>query len=450
MSPIVVSSTNPVAPWSPGLVQFNAQAMTVAEIAINPFLTKESKITLGLDGGATAERELIINQTHKALLVNGQLNPNQINHTVASTGNIINVTSNAKWKVSLSPTSASAITGTNLGIAQGQELYDGSSLLTKQNYDIAISNTLYRYNYLTFSDAETPKRFDDVVLTITQCASEQDYSMVYLKNQWEEKYGIKPGVDEPNSDGDVTKNPNRVQWYYDQNGNIFFSAMFGTMRWMTTNLAATTYVAQGSKPALVYSYYATTVWSQIGYPYYDNNTNPQQNALYLKRPRLGVLYNWSAALGVPWDTAAGYGDQGNQPTNIRYQGICPNDWRMPSDWDWSNLTTYLQANPTKHSTNTVGTNLAVTMKEVCENTPYTGKSFSVLDGGFSVLLAGMNTAQGVAWGYSSSLGEVGAFWTSSNFSGLEAWARVINYNSASILRTSPMRSQMWSVRCIKP
>ena len=46
----------------------------------------------------------------------------------------------------------------------------------------------------------------------------------------------------------------------------------------------------------------------------------------------GVLYNWPAAMS---------GDASSDGNPSHIQGVCPNGWHLPSDAEWTQLTTYL-------------------------------------------------------------------------------------------------------------
>jgi uncharacterized protein (TIGR02145 family)/uncharacterized repeat protein (TIGR02543 family) len=101
-----------------------------------------------------------------------------------------------------------------------------------------------------------------------------------------------------------------AQWYricdsiQDQDGNKYASVNIGNKCWMAANMRATHY-ADGRAIPNVYEYQSTL------YPNVTENVN-----------LAGRLYDWYAAMDVEKPTKA-----------ASIQGICPNDWRMPTAED---------------------------------------------------------------------------------------------------------------------
>ncbi len=101
-----------------------------------------------------------------------------------------------------------------------------------------------------------------------------------------------------------------AQWYricdsiQDQDGNKYASVNIGNKCWMAANMRATHY-ADGCAIPNVYEYQSTL------YPNVTENVN-----------LAGRLYDWYAAMDVENPTKA-----------ASIQGICPNDWRMPTAED---------------------------------------------------------------------------------------------------------------------
>jgi len=101
-----------------------------------------------------------------------------------------------------------------------------------------------------------------------------------------------------------------AQWYricdsiQDQDGNKYASVNIGNKCWMAANMRATHY-ADGRAIPNVYEYQSTL------YPNVTENVN-----------LAGRLYDWYAAMDVENPTKA-----------ASIQGICPNEWRMPTAED---------------------------------------------------------------------------------------------------------------------
>jgi len=63
------------------------------------------------------------------------------------------------------------------------------------------------------------------------------------------------------------------------------------------------------------------------------------------KPNQGLLYNWYAATNNENNADV---DQGAAPQN-NIQGICPDGWHLPSDYEWSLLEKEIYNNPAKYS-----------------------------------------------------------------------------------------------------
>ncbi|WP_051697523.1 FISUMP domain-containing protein [Prevotella sp. 10(H)] len=432
---------------SPQAIQLLPPAMSVSEIANNPFLAKDIKILFQYDMGANGCKKstsVQVRQTNKALLINGSTFIPQKSYTTTTNGETFSVTSNAQWKLSIYPAANSAVSGLvpALGSVQGKELYDGTAdTPVTQTFNVASDGTKKRYNFLIFSDVQTPKRFVDVTQSIIQCSVEQEMTMEEWKDMWEEFYGLDPAQEEPNSDGDISKNKNRVQWHRDQDGNAFFSAMFGNQRWMTTNLAATSYAPDSpNKPPLTITYDESYNDAHIGYPNPVNTPSALAGSktFYNKRQRLGMLYNWTAASGI--SNAANI-DQGNI-NHTPLQGICPTGWHLPTHWEWLQLIEELKDNPTKYSDNADYEKTGITAKDICEP-GLQGKSLDPLAGGFNAMLIGA-----AGDGKMIQEGQISFFWSCSINLPNRYYCRLDAYSNKLVMNSNSPAT-MFTVKCVK-
>jgi len=107
----------------------------------------------------------------------------------------------------------------------------------------------------------------------------------------------------------------------DADGNIYNTVLIGDQCWTRENMR-TTHTCAGVEIPL-----GTSTNANVGYRYYPNN-NPNLVRKY------GYLYNWVAATQDETGTGS--------PSGV--QGICPNNWHVPSDEEWITLQTYINNN----------------------------------------------------------------------------------------------------------
>jgi uncharacterized protein (TIGR02145 family) len=130
-----------------------------------------------------------------------------------------------------------------------------------------------------------------------------------------------------------------------------------------------------------------------------------------------------------WDEMMGY------TTTPGVQGICPEGWHLPSDAEWTTLTTYLGGESVAGGK----------MKETGTtywNSPNTGATNS---SGFTALPGGGRNTNGSF----SGVGNEGYWWSSSEIGASGAWNRSLYYGSAQVYRYSYGKSSGFSVRCLK-
>ncbi|MCU0473316.1 MAG: T9SS type A sorting domain-containing protein [Bacteroidales bacterium] len=205
----------------------------------------------------------------------------------------------------------------------------------------------------------------------------------------------------------------------DGDGNNYPVVEISTQVWMAKNIKATKYTDGTSIPFIN----TDSLWSKLtatdtAYCYYNNDVNNAD--LY------GALYTWAAAMNGAASSAA-------SPSGI--QGICPIGWHLPSDAEWTILTTFLNGE------SSAGGKLKETGTEHW-NTPNTGATNET---GFTALAGGQH-APGIP---STSMGTNG-FWLSSteNFKDY-VWFRWLSNSAINVYRSSDMTSFGRSVRCVK-
>lgn len=454
----------PKLPWTtPQTVKITPAAMTKQELDAYPFLIKKSKLKVKLvEGDEEVNKEVEVEQENKALLIDGSTRPKVIKLKPTQSQYLFTTQSNTKWKLLLDNIGGGSGIQSASKYEGGEEIkvsFDGSNKPATESVMLtARTGAAKPYTYLRLTDSETPKRYGDVYITIAQCGPGEDVSaLAEYAHLVTQKYGIV----NPDSSGDIYKNPNQVQYHMDQNGNLFFSAMFGIDRWMTTNLAATKYAPDSP-------YAGRTIYNGINaynskdpywaYPGRDGSPGTS-NAYYKDRARLGLLYSWYTATGekdVP-------GDQWNSNYAPK-QGICPTGWHLPSPQEFVRLELELASNAHKYSSNMHDvTQTVATARDMCDVNPtqgVEGQSHTLLDGGFSVIFAGaagqterVDNSGNVTIGPKETFdyGLSTQLWTSASSDNFYGYMAMISIYTPRIQvnRTKSQKNAMVSVRCVK-
>jgi uncharacterized protein (TIGR02145 family) len=129
--------------------------------------------------------------------------------------------------------------------------------------------------------------------------------------------------------------------------------------------------------------------------------------------KYGRLYTWSEVM-------AGSTSSSTSPSGV--QGVCPTGWHVPSDAEWSTLTTYIGGE------STAGTKLKSTSGWNSSGTDIYG--FRALPGG----------------GISGYVGSRGYWWSATEYSGSSAWRRGMSDN-ANVYRDYYGKTDGVSLRC---
>ena len=188
----------------------------------------------------------------------------------------------------------------------------------------------------------------------------------------------------------------------------------GTQTWSSSNLDVATYrdgtpIPQVTDPA-AWTNLTTGAWC-----YYANNAG--------NRTTYGKLYNWYAVAGI-------HDNDPNTPNKI----LAPTGWHIPSDNEWTTLTTSLGG-----STIAGGKMKASSTLWQTPNTGATNES------GFTGLPGGLRYFDGVYF----DQGIAGNWWTSSEFNATSGWFYHLISSSSSTGRFSGPKAYGFSVRCVK-
>jgi uncharacterized protein (TIGR02145 family) len=182
--------------------------------------------------------------------------------------------------------------------------------------------------------------------------------------------------------------------------------VIGNQTWLADNLKTTRY-RDGSVIPLIPSTYTWASCTTGAYSSYDNNN--ANVSIY------GALYNWYAVADS--------------------RGLCPACWHVPTNEDWTVLTTFLG-------------DLSVTggkMKETGTGhwaSPNTGADNS---SGFTGIGAGFREYTGSYY----AIKELAYMWASTEYSSTHGIGRKLFYNTASTSFSGNLKQSGFSVRCIK-
>jgi uncharacterized protein (TIGR02145 family) len=197
----------------------------------------------------------------------------------------------------------------------------------------------------------------------------------------------------------------------DIEGNVYYTVNIGTQEWMAENLKATKFNDGTIIPLVIDS----AEWSNLrtpGYCWYDNYTPNKE--VY------GFLYNWYTL-----DSAS----NGNK-------NVCPTGWHIPSNNEWSELTTYLG-----------GESIAgEKMKE--SGIFYWNSRFAGADNSsdFSALAGGKRSDDLPTF---NGIGYSGLWWSSTAYTATLAMDRWILSDDNDVESIRTIKQNGLSVRCLK-
>ena len=204
----------------------------------------------------------------------------------------------------------------------------------------------------------------------------------------------------------------------DVDSNVYNTVSIGTQCWTKTNLKVTKYNDNTAIP--LNNTYTTgtvsTVWQGLtdgAYTIYGNESSSGANAT-----NYGFLYNWYAAKGIA------------TTGSTTYKNICPTGYHVPTDTEWSTLTTFIGTNP--------GTKLKKNDALWTTNTGTDDYGFSGLPGGFR------NNDGSFSFIRSSAF-----FWSATENASLSALRRLLDTSNGNVTRGSSSKSVGASVRCLR-
>jgi uncharacterized protein (TIGR02145 family) len=209
---------------------------------------------------------------------------------------------------------------------------------------------------------------------------------------------IIPGISAENGGGEST--------IIDGSGNEYTYVTIGSQDWLVENLKTTKYNDGTDIPLIT----DNTSWGNLttpGYCWYNND-----KATY--GDTYGALYNWQSV------------NTGN---------LCPTGWHVPTDAEWTTLTTNL-SDPV-----TAGGKLKET-GTTHWTSPNTGATNET---GFTALPGGNRRNDGTF----RVIGVNGYWWSASEYAANTAWNRHMHYDYSDVSRYFYSKKNGSSVRCLR-
>ena len=124
----------------------------------------------------------------------------------------------------------------------------------------------------------------------------------------------------------------------DCEGNTYPVVKLGTQYWMAENLRCAKYDTKSWRPGETLSTSAELTLE----PYYTDGRDAESEysgeLTPEQRKRLGLLYNWAAAMSLPNGNSAEMQTLGLSGS---IQGICPDGWHLPTRTEWITLVEYI-------------------------------------------------------------------------------------------------------------
>ena len=212
----------------------------------------------------------------------------------------------------------------------------------------------------------------------------------------------------------------------DVEGNVYKTIKIGTQTWMAENLKTTKYADGTPIPNVI----ENTQWNDLNgtqkaYCYYNNDLNYGNT--------FGALYTWSAAMN-------GANTSSTNPSHV--QGVCPTDWHLPSEAEWSILESYIG-----------GSHVAGSKMKEAGNEHWLFNEDATNESGFTGLPGGYRNNNYYVGDFGGTFvwnGVDGVWWSTDEFSQNYAHYRQLNCGSSDLQsgNADVTKGTGVSVRCI--
>ncbi|UCG28279.1 MAG: hypothetical protein JSV24_02660, partial [Bacteroidales bacterium] len=215
-----------------------------------------------------------------------------------------------------------------------------------------------------------------------------------------------------------------------RDGQIYKAITIGNQTWMAENLNATKYadgtpLVDGTGAGDISNDFTTKFY------FYYNDDSATYADTY------GALYTWAAVMKDAISSDS-------NPSGV--EGVCPDNWHVPSDSEWKEMEMYLgMSQADADNTSWRGTDEGGKLKEtdtIHWNSPNTGSTNS---SGFTALPGGYRYKNG---NY-DNIGQYTSFWSSQENSSNSAWIRNLAYSMSEVNRDINSKEVGNSIRCVK-
>jgi uncharacterized protein (TIGR02145 family) len=192
----------------------------------------------------------------------------------------------------------------------------------------------------------------------------------------------------------------------DQSGNFYNTVAIGTQVWFKENLRTKKYRSGALIPVKT----NTDTSTLVGQIYYYANDSLTNYSIF------GALYNWKATQSS--------------------DSLCPSGWHVPSDTEWTTLTTYLGGE-------IVAGGKMKTIGTTYYNSPNVG---ATNESGFSGFPGGYRSTVGSFFNINNDA----FFWSATAYDNNFAWLRALSYLNGNLGRYNDGNKSLGlSVRCLK-
>jgi uncharacterized protein (TIGR02145 family) len=212
----------------------------------------------------------------------------------------------------------------------------------------------------------------------------------------------------------------------DVENNVYNTVKIGTQVWMSENLKTTKY---NDGTTAIPNITDNTAWAALttgAYSWYNNDVTNKNS--------YGALYNWYAVDNNAATKAASNGGK----------NVCPTGWHVPTDAEWTTLTTYLTNSGYGYggSGSNIGKSIAATSGWTASETAGTigNDQASNNSSGFAGFPDGSRNYTGTY----SSIGTSGFWWSST-----EAYYRAMTFRYSNVSSYSTSKGYGFSVRCLR-
>lgn len=222
------------------------------------------------------------------------------------------------------------------------------------------------------------------------------------------------------SDPDDKPVMNETGTMSDVEGNVYRTVKIGNQWWMAENLKVTKYRNGTGIPNTTDS----IAWVSQSSGSYCEFNNGLGN---IKGP--GLLYNYFAITSA--------------------DNIAPAGWHIPSDDEWKTLEKHLGMSNTEADKLSWRGSMEADKLKSNDQDQWSdfGDVFATNESGFTAL-AGSCRLENNLWG-DPGLKNTGFWWSSSSFSGNEAWYRYLDYKNSTVFRSHVDFHYGFSIRCVK-